>query len=514
VTERSDRRATSGAASGRGDRDERQRLEERLRADAESFRDLVDAAPVAIVTLNRKLRVTRWNAAAVRLFQWTEAEVLNQPLPFVPEEKKQEFQALLTTVPSGPLLDFETYRRRKDGSYVQVAMSAVATHDAAGEMLELHGFFVDLSERWRHDASLRSSLERLEAIGQPTRYVLWDWDLRTGVVWWGAGFEAATGLTPAPEHQRIEWLVERLHADDRQPFAATIAAALEGAADTGAAEIRFAEAGGSLRTFLSRCQGSQDRQGRVVRIVGLLIDVSDRRRVEEVLRESHGQLRALSARLLGIREEERTRIARELHDELGQALTGMKMQLSALGARPPKDPRLLRRKLAGLAELIDETVDAVRRISTELRPAVLDQLGLTAGLEWQLADFAQRTGIRSGLAASVEDRRVSSALATAIFRIVQEALTNVARHSGARQVLVRLAEEDGQLVLEVNDDGVGIAGSMREDDLTLGLLGIRERAAALGGRAEVGGTPGAGTSVRVKFPAGAEAWRSEERPEP
>lgn len=244
--------------------------------------------------------------------------------------------------------------------------------------------------------------------------------------------------------------------------------------------------------------------GEVVGAVGMFLDVRDRKRAEEALRASHEQLRALAARLERAREEEKTRIARQVHDDLGQALTALKLELAALANRLPADGALAERT-ASMEALLGGTIDRVRAIAIELRPAVLDSLGLVAAIEWQAQEFALRTGILCRAVATVEDAILDPALATTLFRILQEALTNVARHAGARSVQISLREEEGRIVLEVRDDGVGITEEQTSGIGSLGLLSIRERALLLGGEALFRGEPGKGTMVRVRVPARARA---------
>src|SRR5438874_3112921 len=178
---------------------------------------------------------------------------------------------------------------------------------------------------------------------------------------------------------------------------------------------------------------------------------TQRRRAEEQLRQSHKQLRALSVYLQSVREEERTRIAREVHDELGQALTSCKLDLSWIAGKLPKEQRSLLEKAKALSAHIDSTIQTVRRISTELRPGVLDHLGVVAALEWQANEFQNRTGIKCDVIASVREPLMDQDLSTTLFRIFQEALTNVIRHAGATEVTVDLKEADGGITLEMKD---------------------------------------------------------------
>ncbi len=208
---------------------------------------------------------------------------------------------------------------------------------------------------------------------------------------------------------------------------------------------------------------------------------SDRQLAEVKLRESHKQLRALSVYLQHVREEERTRIAREVHDELGQALTSCKLSASWLASRLPRAQKELCEKAERLSTDIDSTIQTVRRISTELRPGILDYLGLAAALEWQAQEFQNRTGIRCHVSTHLNGPPLDPELTTTFFRIFQETLTNVIRHAAATDVDVSLKEESARIILEIKDNGRGISREEISDPRSMGLLGMRERAALLGG---------------------------------
>jgi signal transduction histidine kinase len=225
----------------------------------------------------------------------------------------------------------------------------------------------------------------------------------------------------------------------------------------------------------------------------------ERAQAEEKLLRSHDQLRALTGHLQFVREEERTRIAREIHDELGQALTGLKIDLSWLSSRLPK-LRPLRTKIKSMSVQIDETIHAIRRISTELRPGVLDNLGLVAAIEWQAAEFQERTGIRCELRIEATESLWERNFSTACFRIFQETLTNIIRHAHATLVEVRLAQDDHALVLTVRDNGRGITETEIGHARSIGLIGMTERAAQVGGEVVFSGVPGRGTTVTLRAP--------------
>ena len=238
--------------------------------------------------------------------------------------------------------------------------------------------------------------------------------------------------------------------------------------------------------------------------------LTERRRAESELRESNRQLQSLSASLQNYREEERTRIARELHDELGQLLTGIRMEVSWLGSRLLPDQRTLSDKVATVKGQIDRTIATVRRISSELRPLVLDDLGLSAAASWYVDQFSARTGLAVDLSLPDVDPERGDVVATALFRVLQESLTNVARHAQAEKVSVCLAFENGVWSLSVSDDGLGFVPKSGEPG-DIGLVGMRERAQNLGGRFSVTSAPGQGTRIDVAIPATqneeGQAWK-------
>jgi signal transduction histidine kinase len=220
-------------------------------------------------------------------------------------------------------------------------------------------------------------------------------------------------------------------------------------------------------------------------------------RKSERLKESEDKLRRLAAHLISVREEERAHIAREIHDELGQVLTGLKMEVTWLAKRLREKPLL--EKTDSMCKLIDTTVQTVRKIATGLRPEMLDDMGLIAAVGWQAKEFQKRTGIRCR-AKLPPEVKFDMDISTTMFRIFQEILTNVARHSRATRVDIELIVAEDRIGLEVTDNGVGIADSDLNGKKSLGLLGMNERALLFGGEVRITGTPGHGTRVSVSIP--------------
>ena len=244
-----------------------------------------------------------------------------------------------------------------------------------------------------------------------------------------------------------------------------------------------------------------DAEGRLLGTTGLARDITLRRQLQDEQRRSREQLRALAAHVESVREQERVRIAREIHDELGQSLTCMGMDLAFLDRQIDPENKEAAARVAALVELVKDTIRCVRRISSELRPSILDDLGLGAAIEWLAHDFEGRTQIACSVEVP-EDLSLPFDLATPLFRVCQEALTNVTRHASASHVSIRLTCLDGEISLVVKDDGRGITEEEIKRHGSLGLLGMKERVAILGGTLDVQGRSGEGTTVSIRIPLG------------
>jgi signal transduction histidine kinase len=238
----------------------------------------------------------------------------------------------------------------------------------------------------------------------------------------------------------------------------------------------------------------------VVQLLSVSNDITERKNAEDDLVKKNIELRQLSLHLENIREEERTKMSREIHDELGQQLTGLKMEISWLNRNLQEKDEKTSAKINSCLDLIDETIHSVRRIATELRPSILDDLGLAEALNWQGSEFSNQTGIPLTFYSSLEEIKFPPLLSIAIFRVFQEALTNVARHAAATRVTSSLEVKDNLLLLTVSDNGKGFVMQPDAERKSLGLLGMRERVEILNGIFTLNSQPGEGTIVSIKIP--------------
>lgn len=244
----------------------------------------------------------------------------------------------------------------------------------------------------------------------------------------------------------------------------------------------------------------RDEHKNVITILSLVHDVTERKKTEQTLNRSYEEIRQLTNHLQKIREEERAHIAREIHDELGQQLTVLRMDIMGLNKKLNSSDETIKQKIGDIINLLDTTVKSVRRISSELRPSLLHNLGLAAAIEWHLKEFEKRSGIKIIFHEPGEELKIPDSIKNGLFRIFQESLTNASRHANATKIIVTLDQKDQQLILSIEDDGQGFEKEKINAKQTLGILGMKERSQMMGGNYEIRSTPGKGTTVLVAIP--------------
>ena len=376
------------------------------------------------------------------------------------------------------------------------ALGSVFQYRSAGPQVILT--LRDITDRQRAELALRQSEERLRLTLDAAKCGIWDWDIPSNQVTWSERVYTLHGLTPETFGGRVEDFLAVIHPEDVSRVGEAIRRALEEREEY-AIEFRVIDpTTAETRWVWTNGQVLFGKDGTPLRMVGATFDATERHHAEEALRASHEQLRQLAHRLDVVREDELTRISREIHDQLGHALTALRLDLAWIVPKLRRNREPVRRKAAEILALVDDTMDNVHRIAVTLRSPVLEDLGLAPALDAVLKRFARKTGIEIELRADSDD--VPAAARRALYRIVQEALTNVARHAQARRVRVELQCSADAVMLEVADDGIGIAPGMFGNSGSLGLVGMRERAVALGADFQIQGGPEQGTKISVFLP--------------
>jgi len=396
-----------------------------------------------------------------------------------------------------------------NGEERNIKAFARVVRDEQGKPIRMTGINYDITDRKRAERSLRESEAQYRALVENTPDIIARFDCDSRYLFVNSAVSQVSGRT-------LDGFVGKKpsevgFSEDQAAFREGVIRRVFTSRKPFETEFTF-EGPKGLSIFEWRVYPEFDAAGNIQSVLSINRDITERKRAEEEVQQSRELLRALSAHLQSIREEERTMIAREIHDELGQALTGLKMDLSSLQKSLRKTGELdlsrLTEKTTTMGQLIDSTIQTVRKIATDLRPGILDDLGLVAAIEWQSQDFQKRTGIKCNFTPDMDDLDLNAERSTTLFRILQETLTNVARHSEATEVIVTLDRDDNDLALEIRDNGKGISQTEISGCRSLGLLGMRERAQRLGGDLKISGAPGEGTIVTARIPLTSEQMES------
>jgi PAS domain S-box-containing protein len=478
-----------------------------LLVKSEAFnRAILDSAMDGILALDAQGKVIEFNHAAERSFGFSRADALGQDVAelifpaAMRESRRKELKEVLDHKEKPTLGSrLEIVAMRKDGTEFPVELTI--TRVSGAEPARFTAFIRDLTEQKHTQQQLLLSATALKTAANAILIT----DGSGSILWVNPAFTTLTGYSLEEVSGKNPSLLKSgLH--DSRFYEALWKKLVSG--KTWHGEFTNRRKDGSLYCGEQTITPVCSEAGRTTHFVGIMNDVTERKRTEEETTRAREQLRALAARLQAAREEERIRISREMHDGMGEMLSGIEMNLAWMQTLiDEKNPRVQRQgmleKIEVLHTLTHGAAERVRKLCTELRPSVLDDLGLVAALEWQVREFQARTKIRCEAKFDLEQLAASAEQATAIFRIFQEILTNVARHAQASKVRVALRKSDSNILLEIKDNGKGIRPEDMAGTKSLGLLGMKERAGLLGGKMEIAGAPGKGTRVSVTIPIAA-----------
>lgn len=462
----------------------------RTAASDNRFRILFDTSFDPIVIVNQARRFVDANAAACALLGYSRTELMRTTVDQVtPAATRERLHELWTEFMRAGQLTGEYLLRRKDGSTALVEFRSVANFVPGLHLTS----FRDVTERKHTEPELRRQKELLELIVDNIPIMLNFVDTNGRMGWTNREWERVLGWT-LEEARRIDVLAHEY--PDPDDYADVIRSIRDAPQDWRDFRTRRKD-GTVIDTAWAHVLLSDGTT------IGIGQDISDRKRAEEALRGSHEQLRQLSARLGRVSEHERAELARELHDQFGQVLTALKMDVRWIDQQFPADlpgSTAVREKMLAIGAMLDSLIHQVRRISAGLRPIALDKLGLLDAIEGLCEDFERRSGIRCRLKRSGGEVRLDSNQGTQLFRIVQEAFTNIMRHAGASRVIVSATRRRNAVILAIRDNGRGITDDQIKNPQSLGLLGMQERAIRAGAALAVGRAGKKGTIVRIVVP--------------
>ncbi len=469
---------------------ERKRAEEALRDSETRFRRVTEAAFEGIAVTERGKLIDVTNKLA-KLFGYQRKELIGKSLSELIEPKVRN--KTMVKILSGYSIPYESICMRKDRSTFPVEVCG-KNYSSRGRELCVTAIR-GIAKRKLAEKVLQESEEKYKTLTENSL---------TGIfihqdgkfVFVNDNFANMHGYKPEELLQKEH--LSLVHPDERKILEDIVVKRLEGKPVPHQYEVRRITKDG--RSIWCEMMATVIQYKGKRAIMGNVIDTTERKLAENAIKKSEEQLRNLTTYLQKVGEIERTNIAREIHDELGQTLTVLKMDLTWLRKRLPEDQSSLREKTDDMFQLINKTIQTVKKISTELRPGLLDDLGLAAAIEWQAEEFQQRTGIQCNIIIEPKDITFDKDRNTAIFRILQETLTNIARHADASEVNLSLKQRDGQIELKVRDNGIGITEDQINNPKSFGLIGIRERVKIFGGNNIIKGTPGKGTVLTMKIP--------------
>ena len=477
---------------------DRKKAEEAVRQSAQKYKLLFNKNPLPMLMVSKpELRFIDVNDAAIKQYGYSRDEFLNLTAKDIrPQEDWQPFLDTIEKSKEG-INDFGIWKhRKKDGTIIKAEVRAhEIINDGQPAWLVLTN---DVTERLIAEEKLRASEYQFRKVTE---------NELIGVAWanpvgrlTNANKTFCKMLGYTNDKLKGMHFSEFTHPEDTRKETRLVNDVIAGKRDYYEIEKRYLTGSGEVIWVGLSLSAYRNISGEVEFFIGIVQNIHERKKAEEEIKRSHEELRQLSGYLERIREEERTSIAREIHDELGQQLTGLKMDISWLNKKIIHESKAVREKIGGMISLVDETVKTVRRISTELRPGILDDLGLIDALQWQSHEFEKRTGITTRFDTSFTDSSFEKNLSTGIFRVFQETLTNVARHAHATEINTLFERQGENLVLRVGDNGKGFDETEIKHKRTLGLVGMRERAKMFGGELAVTSKTGKGTVITLSVP--------------
>ena len=473
------------------------------RGSEDHIRLIIDTIPIMAWTILPDGTVDFVNQTWMDYAGLSLDEVMKRPTGIIhPEDLPHVMEKWLANMVTGEPSEDEMRLRRADGEYRWFLVRTAPLRNEQGNPVKWYGISTDIEDSKRAEDELRLTYQRLSYHVENSPLAVIEWDKDLFIRRWSSHAEDIFEWTASEALGKNMYDPDFLfiYEDDLQAVNEIVEQLLKGIVKSNLSLNRNYTKEGSVIYCEWYNSVLRDEQGNAITILSLIHNVTERKKAQDTLQQSYEEIRRLTGHLRTIREEERTRIAREIHDELGQQLTVLKLDVSWLTKRLNRTNPATKDRLKDLNALLDSTVQSVRRISYELRPVLLDEFGLGAAMEWHLKEFEKRSAIRTCFSQPQEEPQFDDTVKTNLFRIFQESLTNVARHSKASEVKIDVVQNAQQFMLRIQDNGIGFNKEKGTEGKTLGILGMKERAASFGWQYEINTKPGHGTTVMVTIP--------------
>jgi PAS domain S-box-containing protein len=486
----------------------RARALEALRDSEERYRSVVESQTELICRYLPDTTLTFVNDAYCRYFRKTQEELIGTKfLDFIPETAREVARKHIESLVEKPRIEMDEHEvLLPDGGIGWQQWVDHAILDVDGKVVEFQAVGRDITERKQIEEERRESEERLRLALEAGRMGVWEWETRTNAVKWSKEHYTVMGLMPFSVEPDYQSWADRVHPDDLPVATETMSRAIEEKGEY-RCEYRIIWSDGSMHWVEGRGKPVYDKGGRCLKVSGLIVDITERKEAEEALRESEEALRKsyariedLAGRLIAAQEEERRYVARELHDDLNQQVAALAIGISRLKRQFSNADAAVLEQIAKLRDKTDLLSERIRQVSHELHSSILQHVGLPAALNSYCAEFSDREGIAVALDIGDEVEAVPPDAALCLYRVAQESLRNVARHSGARRAVVTLAGVNGAVELRVADQGVGFDHGQARECRGLGLVSMEERVKLLHGSFVLTTRPGAGTELRAQIP--------------
>lgn len=466
------------------------------------FRAMVENNHGIITLLNRDMQSVFRSPGAIKITGYTDEERANHsPVNDIHPDDKSQFLSLVEKAmeEEGQSFSFTVRAFHKNGKLIWLEGTITSLLSDPNIQAVIFNFH-DITRLKEIQEELENSRLRLQLSLDTANIGLYDGDFIHGTAWWDKRVYEFWGIPEGTTVKPMDFL-KQVHPDDLEKVERSIQKLFSPDSDGRSHEqYRIINAKNGAIRWMDMNGELLYQNGQPFKYIGTAMDITLHKLAEEELRLLNEQMRELSAHLEYIREEERTHIAREIHDELGQQLTGLKLAIAWIRNNIREDQDKLNRHLDEMMEMVNTSIQSIRKIIVELRPGILDDLGLEAALEWQSKEFETNTGISFTFVSELQDTELPRNVVTTVFRIFQESLTNIAKHSGASKAYAYLYTEEGRLILEINDNGKSISLENKEKPGKFGIMGMKERAAMLKGSLTVQPLPGGGTGVTMIIP--------------